>query len=137
MKKLHTELDLEGASDYTLIIGISARNLRGLVFLWSHILSFIFSTKKAEGCLAVLPGISGPFQALLVSYWDSEENLKAFVRSRAHVKWMQYIYRHPQSLDLFNETYSAPLRANFINHPRGYAHGALAAKERERKVKVG
>lgn len=132
MAKLHTEVKLEGAQNYALLIGIQARNLRGFIFLWTRLFGFIQSTQKAPGCLSVLPGISGPRGAVLMSYWESEASLKAFVRSPAHVRWMQFIYRHPESLDLFNETYGAPLRANFINQPRGYAEGLIESNSREK-----
>ncbi len=130
MAKLHTEVRLEGARDLTLIIGLSSRNLFGFIFLWTHIFFFIWKTKRAPGCSQALPGIAGPFEVLLISYWDSEESLKAFVRSKAHIRWMQFIYKHPRSMNLFNETYSAPLRANFINEARGYAKCVETAEQR-------
>ena len=122
-KDLVKKPDLSGpkATATTLIIGLSCKNLRGFVYMWTNIFSFILSTKNADGCLQTLNGISSPFKILLVSYWQSPEQITRFVRSKEHVSWMQFIYRHPTSLNLFNETYGAPVRANYINAVAGYA----------------
>jgi hypothetical protein len=113
--------DLTDAKQLTLVIALSCRDLRGFLFMWMNIISFMRETKRAAACSEFLPGISSPFHILLVSYWTNEEGLQAFVRSKAHVRWMKFIYRHPNSLNLFNETYAAPVSANFINSVRGYA----------------
>lgn len=123
--------DLNESKHLTLVIGLSCRNLRGFLFMWIHIIEFIRSTQKAEGCLQVLPGVSGPFSILLISYWRQAEDMQSFVRSKNHIKWMQFIGRYPNSLNLFNETYERPVRANFINQPKGYAGAQQRLKGEE------
>jgi hypothetical protein len=113
--------DLEGTTSLTLFIGLSCRTPRGFFFMWTRIVSFIMATRTSEGCHLVLAGIGSPFRIQLVSYWRDEEAMTAFVRSRAHVTWMRFIYKHPDSLNLFNETYKKPCRANYINRPGGVA----------------
>ena len=63
----------------------------------------------------------------MVSYWRNREALQAFARSPAHVAWMRFITHHPESLDLFNETYGQPVALNTINARGGYT--AAAEKE--------
>lgn len=113
--------DLENAQYLTLVIGLSCRNLLGFIYMWAHIFSFIMATKRASGCVQVLPGISGPFEIFLISYWENGQDMMKFVGSRPHVRWMLFIYKYPRSLNLFNETYSKPQAANYINRAKGYA----------------
>jgi len=113
--------NLDQAQHLTLVIGMSCRNLRGFIYMWTHVFSFILATKKAEGCVQVLPGISGPFEILLVSYWENGKVMMQFVGSKTHRKWMSFIYKNPRSMNLFNETYGRPQTANYINKAKGYA----------------
>lgn len=112
---------LEGQQRLTLIVGISCRNLRGFIFMWTHVAQFILATRRASGCVSILPGLSSPFSMTLISYWSTPLELAQFVKTPAHVKWMKYLARHPESLRLFNETYAAPVSANFVMEARGYA----------------
>ncbi len=123
--------DLENSKHLTLIVGLSCRNLRGFIFMWVHIFEFIRSTQKAEGCLHAIPGVISPFSIVLLSYWRQPEDMQAFVRSKAHIEWMQFIGKHPKSLNLFNETYERPIRANYINQPKGYAGAQQKLKGEE------
>jgi len=111
----------------TMVVGLGARNLGGFVFLWTRIASFVRETKRAEGCRGVYPGISSLRRLILVSYWRDREALSAFARSPVHVAWMRFIAKHPDSLDLFNETYGQPVALNTINARGGYT--AAAEKE--------
>ncbi len=120
-KALKQQPDIKSHVRKTLIIGISSRNLLGFFYMWIHLFSFIRETMNAEGCLEVIPGITSPFQFILISYWDSDQALEKFVRHPEHVKWMRFIYKNPSTLNLFNETYANPERANFINSPKGFA----------------
>ena len=119
--KLVQQPPLTDSKALTLIIGLSSRNLLGFFYMWTNIFGFILHTKKAEGCLHTCAGISSPIAIQLISYWDSEDALMKFVKSKAHVSWVRFIYRHPRSLNLFNETYRAPYRANYINKPVGFS----------------
>ena len=112
----------------TMVVGMGARNFRGFLFLWTRIASFVWETRRAEGCRGVYPGISSLRRLILVSYWKDREALQAFARSPAHVAWMKFIARHPDSLDLFNETYGQPVALNTINTRGGFT----AAAEEER-----
>lgn len=123
--KLVQRPDLEQAEHLTLIVGLSCRNILGFMFMWVNIFSFIWATKKASGCTHILPGVISPFSILLVSYWEGPRDMMRFVKSPAHMRWMRFIYKYPRSLNLFNETYSRPQSANFINSPRGYAGSIL------------
>jgi len=111
----------------TMVVGLGARNLRGFFFLWTQIASFVMDTKRADGCRGVCPGISSLRRLILVSYWRDREALQAFVRSPVHVAWMRFIAKHPDSLDLFNETYGQPVALNTINQRGGFT----AAVEQE------
>ena len=118
--KIH-RLKTAELSGKTLIIGLSCRNPRGFIWMWSQIFSFVLKTKNAPGCVAVLPGLTSPLRILLVSYWENESYMMDFVKSKPHLKWMFYINRHPHDLNLFNETYSSPSAANFINQANGFS----------------
>jgi hypothetical protein len=124
--------DLEKAEHLAIIIGMSCRGPLGFLFMWINIFNFIWATKKAPGCTHILPGIASPFSIFLVSYWESPRDVQRFVRSPAHLRWMRFIYKYPRSLNLFNETYSRPQRANYINRARGYA-GSLVNSQRGRQ----
>lgn len=108
----------------TMVVGLGARNLRGFLFLWTNIASFVRQTKRAEGCRGVYPGIRSLRRLILVSYWRDRPALQGFVRSPAHAAWMRFITRNPDSLDLFNETYGPPLALNTINQRGGFAAAA-------------
>ncbi|HYX35940.1 MAG TPA: hypothetical protein VE954_22800 [Oligoflexus sp.] len=128
-EKLVQRPDLEKAQHLGLVIGLSCRNLRGFAFMWLNVFSFIGATRNAPGRTLILPGVSSPFSILLVSYWESEKAMMQFVRSPAHLRWMRFIYKHPRSLNLFNETYGRPQSANYINEPRGYAGSLLTPNQ--------
>ena len=113
----------------TMVVGLAARNLRGFLFLWTKIGSFVRETRQAEGCRGVCPGISSLRRLILVSYWKDRESLHAFARSPVHVAWMRFIGRHPDCLDLFNETYGQPVALNTINTRGGFT---AAAEQEER-----
>jgi hypothetical protein len=132
-ENLVQRVDLEKAEHLTLIVGLSCRNLRGFIFMWLNIFSFIWATKKAAGCTEILPAVMGPFSILLVSYWETPRDMMRFVKSPAHLRWMDYIYKHPRSLNLFNETYGRPQRANHINRPRGYAGSLISTQQGRQK----
>lgn len=113
-----------------MVVGLAARNLLGFLFLWTHIVSFVRATKRAEGCRGVCPGISSLKRLILVSYWKDREALQAFARSPVHVAWMRFIARNPDTLDLFNETYGPPVALNTINQRGGFT----AALEQEKSL---
>jgi hypothetical protein len=128
MRPVPTRLDLHDASALTFINGLQCRGLFGLLFMYSAFLSMIFGTRRAPGCLGVLPAIGSPRSLLLVSYWEDEESLKRFIGAQVHVGWMRFLSRHPGSLRLFNETYAPPLAASYIGKPYGYAAVEAAAR---------
>lgn len=113
-----------------MVVGLAARNLLGFLFLWTHIISFVRATKHTEGCRGVCPGISSLRRLILVSYWKDREALQAFARSPEHIAWMRFIAKHPDSLDLFNETYGHPVALNTINARGGFT----SAVEKEESI---
>lgn len=119
--------DLGSTPVCMMVVGLGARNLRGFLFLWTQIASFVRETKRAEGCRGVCPGISSLRRLILVSYWRDRAALQAFARCPVHVAWMRFIAKHPDSLDLFNETYGPPVALNTINARGGFT--AAAEKE--------
>lgn len=121
MKPSPTRVDLRDASALTFVNGIQATGVIGLLFMYGTFFSMILSTRRAEGCLGVMPALVSPRCFLLVSYWEDERSLQRFIGAKAHVRWMQFLSRHPGSLRLFNETYASPLKVNYIGTPRGYA----------------
>jgi hypothetical protein len=128
MRPVPTRLDLQDASALTFINGLQCRGLFGFFFMYSTFLSMILGTRRATGCLGVMPAIVSPRSLLLVSYWEDEESLKRFIGARVHVRWMRFLGRHPGSLRLFNETYAPPLVASHIGRPLGYAAVEAAAR---------
>jgi len=114
----------------TMVVGLGAKNLRGFIFLWTQIGSFVRETRRADGCRGACPGISSLRKLILVSYWRDRQALQAFVRSPVHVAWMRFIAQHPDSLDLFNETYGQPVALNTINARGGFT---AAAEQEESK----
>ena len=123
------QLEHDQSDIKVLLVGLSCRNVRGFLFLWLNIFSFIRHSKKAAGALQVHAGISSPFFVFLVSYWESEASMVNFVKTPAHRKWMQFIVKQPASLHLYNETYDVPVKANFVGHPKGYTAAKQAAGE--------
>ena len=121
---------LENTKVCLMVVGMAARNLRGFVFLWTQITSFVRVTRQAEGCRGVCPGISSFRRLILVSYWKDRESLQAFARSPAHGSWMKFIARNPDSLDLFNETYGPPVALNTINTRGGFTAAAEAEESK-------
>lgn len=107
-----------------MVVGLGARNLRGFLFLWTRIASFVREVRRAEGCRGVCPGISSLRRLILVSYWRDREALQAFARSPVHVAWMRFIAEHPDCLDLFNETYGQPMALNTVNQRGGFTDAA-------------
>lgn len=67
-----------------------------------------------------LPEVTHP-EALMVSYWRSEDSLRQFFRSEHHKQMMQFIAKNPNSLCLYNETYTPSYSGKYINEPQGMA----------------
>ena len=120
-KDLVIKPDFSKGTAQTVVVGLSCRNLKGFIFMWTQIIGFILYTKNAEGCLESIPGICSPFKVVLLSYWETPEHVTHFLRSKAHVAWMQFLYANEDSVNLFNEVYGAPLRGTYINQAAGYA----------------
>lgn len=113
-----------------MVVGLAARNLRGFLFLWTRIMAFVRGARLAEGCRGVCPGIGSWRSLILVSYWQDRESLQAFARAPTHVAWMRFIARYPDSLDLFNETYTQPVSLNTVNTRGGFTAAAEMEKRK-------
>lgn len=101
--------------------GFLARDRAGLFWMWRNLSWIKNETTQAEGCVQVKAGICGPNEFVMVSHWHSEASLRKFFRGEPHRQMMQFIANNPQSLCLYNETYS-PLRSGkYINEPQGMA----------------
>lgn len=101
--------------------GFIARDRPGFFWLWKSLLWIRTVTAQAKGCVQVKAGICGLNEVVMVSYWNSNSSLKDFFKGEAHRQMMRFIAKNPQSLCLYNETYS-PLRSGkYINEPQGMA----------------
>ena len=125
-----TRTATEGDS-VTMVIGLQCRTVLGFLYMWTHILWFLIAVRRADGCIHSLAGISSPFSILMISYWESEKHLLRFVGHPSHVAWMRFTKKHPRALNLFNETYASPLRANHINAARGFAKAKTKTTQEE------
>lgn len=100
--------------------GIKARNIRGLLYMWRNIRTLQTSPAQADGCRDVKAGIVGPNEFVVVSYWQSENDLKHYFQSEAHRRMMRYYYQNLHNLELYNETYH-PTHAGKYNAAHGMA----------------
>lgn len=103
------------------INGFVARDQTGFFWMWKKLLWIKNVTAQAKGCMQVKAGICGLNEVIMVSYWVSEPNLKEFFRGESHRQMMQFITKNPQSLCLYNETYSPSHGGKYINEPQGMA----------------
>lgn len=101
--------------------GFIARDRPGFFWLWKSLLWIRTVTAQAEGCVQVKAGICGLNEVVMVSYWSSGSSLQGFFKGEAHRKMMQFIAKNPQSLCLYNETYSPLKSGKYINKPQGIA----------------
>ncbi len=101
--------------------GLIARDRPGFFWLWQNLIQVRQATSKAPGCLQVKAGICSPKEIVMVSYWESEQQLINFFRSEAHRQMMQFSARHPNSLCLYNETYHPSKSGKYSHEPQGMA----------------
>lgn len=101
--------------------GIIARNIKGFIWLWTHFLKIRWRLRKAAGCRQVKAGICGVKEVMMVTYWDSEEMLHAFVQDSAHKSWMKYFFSNPTHLTFYNEAYFATHSGRYAGPPQGLA----------------
>jgi heme-degrading monooxygenase HmoA len=85
--------------------GIVARDRSGFFWLWKNLNGIRSETVRAPGCLQVKAGICSAKEVIMVSYWESEEQLMSFFRGAAHAEMVQFTRRHSNSLCLYNEIY--------------------------------
>ena len=99
-------VDLPEQADAVVFVnGIKARNVQGLLYMWRNLQVLRTSPMQVDGCMDMKAGIIGPNEFVIVSYWQSPEALKAYFMSEVHRKMMKYFYQHPDSIELYNETY--------------------------------
>jgi heme-degrading monooxygenase HmoA len=103
------------------INGMMARDRAGFFWLWRNLAGISQSTATAPGCLQVKAGICGPKEVVMVSYWESEQQLMDFFRGAAHRQMIQFNTRHPQSLCLYNEIYRPSRSGKYSHEPQGMA----------------
>ncbi|MGI0492780.1 monooxygenase family protein [Alkalinema pantanalense CENA528] len=101
--------------------GMIARDRAGFLWFWRNLNSIYRSTSQAAGCLQVKAGICSPKEVIMVSYWESEEQLMGFFRGAAHREMVQFTQRHPHSLCLYNETYQPEKSGKYSHEPQGMA----------------
>ncbi len=101
--------------------GFVARDRIGFLWMWKNLFGIRTDTAKAPGCVQMKAGICGPNEVVMVSYWQSEAHLRDFFRGPAHHRMMQFVRQHPQSLCLYNETYSPARPGKYTHEPQGMA----------------
>lgn len=89
--------------------------------MWKKLLWIKNVTAQAKGRMQVKAVICGLNEVIMVSYWVSEPSLKEFFRGESHRQMMQFITKNPQSLCLYNETYSPSHGGKYINEPQEMA----------------
>lgn len=101
--------------------GFLARDRTGFFFLWKNLLWIGSATAKAGGCVQMKAGICGLNEAIMVSYWRSQQDLKQFFRGEPHRRMMQFVVKNPDSLCLYNETYRPWHSGKYSHEPQGMA----------------
>lgn len=89
--------------------------------MWKNLLWIKSATAKAAGCVQVKAGICGSDEVIMVSYWQSEQDLKQFFRGEPHQQMMQFVMKNPNSLCLYNETYKPGHSGKYSHEPQGMA----------------
>lgn len=101
--------------------GIVARNLKGLLWLWSHFLIIRRQVRRAQGCAQVKAGICAYKEVVMVTYWQDEAALNAFVKDPKHKQWMQYFFSHHENITFYNERYTPTESGRYAGPPHGLA----------------
>lgn len=101
------------------VLGMLARNLTGWLWMWQHMNSQLLSVRRAQGCVQVKGGIVGPNELLMITYWKDSESLHAYFKSEEHLKYMRFLAKHPESLTLWNESYSPLKSGMYLHEPHG------------------
>lgn len=103
------------------INGFKARNTLGYIWLLLNLFKIVRSVKKSAGCFESIPAFSGPFQVVMISYWQNKSYLDEYVKSGVHYSFMSFVYKYPKALSLFNETYQPNKSGKYYNEPSGMA----------------
>lgn len=111
----------ENPDAVAFVNGIIVRDRAGFFWLWRNLGTISSSTAKAPGCLQVKAGVCSPKEVVMVSYWESERHLMDFFRGAVHRQMMKFATRHPNSLCLYNETYSPSKTGKYSHEPQGMA----------------
>lgn len=116
------QIDLPDRAEAVVFVnGFVARDRAGFFWMWKNLVSIGTSTGKAEGCVQMKAGICAPNEVIMVSYWRSEADLKQFFRGEAHRRMMQFVLKNPDSLCLYNETYTPSQSGKYSHEPQGMA----------------
>lgn len=111
----------EAPEAVVMIALMRARNFAGFRYIWTYGLSQPAAVRAAPGCVQVKPGIVGPTELLMVTYWKDMASLMAFFKSQAHVSWMRYVTGRPNDLNLSAEIYSPHQPGLYLHEPQGMA----------------
>ena len=118
------QIDLPENSEVVVFFnGIKALNFKGFLWLWQQILQM--RIVKAPGCIDTKLTICNHKEAVIISYWQDEDNLMNFFHSSEHRQMMKSMGKilntDPNAIALFNEMYR-PLRSGkYFNEPQGLA----------------
>lgn len=116
------QLDLpEQPKAVAFVNGFLTRDRTGFLWMWKNLRWIKNSTARAEGCIQVKAGICSLNEVVMVSYWQSEQDLKQFFRGEAHRRMMQFVMKNPDSLCLYNETYRPEHSGKYSHEPQGMA----------------
>jgi hypothetical protein len=101
--------------------GIVARDRTGFLWMWKNLCWIGSATAQAEGCVQMKAGICSPKEVFMVSYWRSQQDLKAFFRGEPHRQMIQFVRKHTNSLCLYNEMYHPTQSGKYSHEPQGMA----------------
>jgi hypothetical protein len=120
-RERYFEVDLSEPTAVVYFNGMICHNLRALAWMWRHIPRVVRLARATEGLIQIKPGLTGPREMHLMSYWRDEAALRGFYTHPEHVAMMRLTFENPDWFTLYNETYSAPVSTRYWNAPDGYA----------------
>lgn len=111
----------ESPAAIVFVNGMIARNWRGLIWLWRTSSKIKKHLRQAPGCIQFKAGICGAKERVLVSYWEDSKALQDFYNSPFHRNLQKFLFKHPQHLVLYNETYTPGKAGKYHNEAQGLA----------------
>ncbi|WP_341528656.1 DUF4188 domain-containing protein [Nostoc sp. UHCC 0302] len=110
----------------------------GFFWMWKQLWRIKNVTAKAKDCMQVKAGICGLNEAIVVSYWVSENSLKEFFRGEPNRQMMQFIAkilracvfttRHTAAYIVVNTSMNRKVWQPFMRSPHNNAHAHRSSR---------